>query len=217
MLQLLCFICCLPPCCQICRSIHTLCSAFAYYVLMLGRGLRLGDLVWCLILCLVKVIPYCINLFFHGILFSWMCIREVSGKLSCWYFCFGSFLCLTFAFLSMENGAVSRCLDIINLLLLSYPIPFHSWHANMGRFSTPTCEKAFSWPGYTERLFYFWGFHLFSVWEKRCLALFLWLACWFTAHGFACLVLIACFASFFSFTWLLMNCFNVFLFLSPGV
>ena len=63
-LQLLCFICCQPPCCQICRSIHTLCSAFAYYVLMLGRGLRLGGLVWCLILCLVKVIPYCINLFF---------------------------------------------------------------------------------------------------------------------------------------------------------
>ena len=134
---------------------------------------------------------------------------SVSGRSFAWRLLF---------FLSMENGAVSRCLDIINLLLLSYPIPFHSWHANnMGRFSTPTCEKAFSWHGYTGKLFYFWGFHLFSVWEKRCLALFLWLACWFTAHGFACLVLIACFASFFSFTWLLMNCFNVFLFLSPGV
>lgn len=65
--------------------------------------------------------------------------------------------------------------------------------------------------------FYFWGSHLFSFWEKRCLALLLGLACWFIAHGFACIVSIACFASFFSFTLLLMNGFNVLsFFLSMG-
>lgn len=107
---------------------------------------------------------------------------------------------LTFAFLSFNGKWCCSCLDIINLLLFSHSVSFpHSWHTEEGTwvdFLHPHVKRRFLDPDTLRDFFYFWDSHLFSVWEKRCLALLLWLACWFIAHGFACLVLIALHRSF---------------------
>ena len=114
---------------------------------------------------------------------------SVSGR-SFAYVCFSFFLWKMVLLVPWYNQFAS----FLSFRFLSTLMAYRG--GNMGRFPTPTCEKAFSWPGYTERLFYFWDSHLFSAREKRCLALLLWLACWFIAHGFACLVLIALHRSF---------------------
>ena len=143
-----------------------------------------------------------------------MCIREVCGKLSCWYFRFGSFLCLRLLFLSFYGKWCCSCLDIINLLLFSHSVSFpHSWHTEEGTwvdFLHPHVKRRFLDPD-TLRDFLFLGFSsLFGPGKE--VSGFIIMVGLLVYCAWLCVPCFDSFASFFSFTLLLMNCFNVFLY-----